>query len=72
MLIVLILPFRLFEAKISSLGGLFITQRAAVECAVRARGLSCITAQVVTRKNRRRFELSGALGRDSELRWVVI
>jgi hypothetical protein len=34
----------LFEAKISWLGGFFIAQRAAVECAVRARRLSCITA----------------------------
>ena len=28
--------------------------------------------QVVTRKNRRWFELSGAIRRESELRWVVI
>jgi len=43
-LIALLLPFRLFEAKISCVGGFSIAQRAPVECAARARRLACITA----------------------------
>jgi hypothetical protein len=47
------LRFRLFEAKISCVGGFSIAQRAAVECAIRARRPPCITAGRSAQKTER-------------------